>query len=176
MHGEIGFDSRPGTGSHFWFEIPVDVVAADTETPSPSNAPLIESLYANVLLVEDNHTNQIVARGMLEHCGCNVYIANSGEQAIAAIKEKSFELILMDCDMPGIDGFTATRIIREWEILQQFSRTPIVALTAHVLESARQRCYDAGMDDFLTKPLNLDELAATLQRWNTGKSAESHSF
>ncbi|MFT3930712.1 MAG: ATP-binding protein [Spongiibacteraceae bacterium] len=169
MHGEIGFDSTLGVGSCFWFEIPIETATASNATSNttlnPIIAPTIEPLHGEVLLVEDNPTNQIVARGMLEHCGCHVQIANSGEQAIAAVKVKSFGLILMDCDMPGIDGFTATQIIRQWENEQQKPRTPIVALTAHVLESARQRCYESGMDDFLTKPLNIVTLNSTIHRW-----------
>ncbi len=120
----------------------------------------------HVLLAEDNSVNREVACTMLELLGCTTAIAENGKEAVSAIEHGSFDLVLMDCHMPEMDGMTATGVIRTHEGKQpQPHHTTIVALTANALEGDRQRCLAAGMDDYLTKPFTLAQLTALLQRW-----------
>ena len=128
---------------------------------------------ARVLVAEDNPVNQEVATGILETMGCRVVSAPNGRAAFRLFAEESFDLILMDCEMPIMDGIQATRRIREIEAMAQAlpdgsharQRTPIIALTAHALNEVRDRCLEAGMDDFLVKPFDDRQLAETLLRW-----------
>jgi len=126
----------------------------------PGEAP--EQFAARVLLVEDNPVNQLVARGLLQKLGCRVRVAADGQEALDALAEEDFELVLMDCNMPVMDGYEATRRIRQqprWKDL------PVIALTANALPDERERCRLAGMDDYLAKPFHRDEMAAMLERW-----------
>jgi CheY-like chemotaxis protein len=117
-------------------------------------------------LVEDNPVNQEVNTELLKSLGCEVKLATTGWEAIAAFERTRYDLILMDCQMPELDGIEATKRIRQQEALAGTeTRTPIVALTAHAFEEDRQRCFAAGMDDYLSKPLTMDQLTATLKRW-----------
>ena len=117
-----------------------------------------------VLLVEDNAINQTVARRMLEQLGQAVHLAGNGIEALAALQQSSFDLVLMDCQMPEMDGYEATRLIRASATAH---RLPIVAMTANSLKGDRERCLAVGMDDYLTKPVRIGELAAMLRRWLT---------
>ena len=124
------------------------------------------SVSSRVLLAEDNPVNREVACGMLEILGCTVHQAENGREAVEAAATQHFDLILMDCQMPGMDGFTATGTIRHHEEhAQRAGRTPIVALTANAMEGDRERCLAAGMDDYLAKPFTLEHLAELLARW-----------
>lgn len=116
-----------------------------------------------VLVVDDNHSNQLVAVGMLENLGCVPTVAKSGREAVEAARREVFDLILMDCQMPGMDGFEATRQIRSLEAAG--SRTAIVAMTANSRAEDVQKCFDSGMDDFLGKPLRLESLREKLLHW-----------
>jgi len=118
---------------------------------------------SRILVVEDNRVNQVIARQMLSKLGCVVYVAVNGKEACALMQERSYDLVLMDCQMPEMDGFEATRTIRSREAGRR--RTPIVALTAGVLKEEREQCYAAGMDDFLSKPIDRNELETTLEKW-----------
>jgi two-component system sensor histidine kinase/response regulator len=118
---------------------------------------------ARILVVEDNPVNQDVANGILENMGCRVVTASTGAAAVRLTLRENFDLILMDCEMPDMDGFDATRCIRERE--QASKRTPIVALTAHALADIRRTCLEAGMDDFLTKPFDEIQMGKALHRW-----------
>ena len=120
---------------------------------------------SDILLVEDNRVNQMIARLMLEKLGCRVAIAANGREACEAVQRASYDLIFMDCQMPEMDGFEATRTIRESESISGRQRTPIIALTAGVLKEERDQCYSAGMDDFLSKPIAKQELEAALDNW-----------
>ena len=124
---------------------------------------------ADVLLVEDNVINQDVARFMLEKTGCRVEVAINGIVALDVLGDRHFDLILMDCHMPEMDGFETTQLIREKENSSEL-QTPIVALTAHVLNGVRERCLDVGMNDFLTKPFGQEQLQALLTTWLPRKS------
>lgn len=120
----------------------------------------------HVLVVEDNVTNQIVARKMLRKLGCEADVANNGQEAVDAFEKSRYDLILMDCQMPVMDGFAATKRIREIEGLSSgIARTPIIALTANALLGDRNSCLEAGMDDYISKPFLLEQMASTLSHW-----------
>ncbi len=142
-------------------------VQAVLSSPEPQPAPkdtranaLLEPHRGHVLVVEDHPVNQKVARRFLERLGCRVVLANDGEQGVRAFTNETFDLVLMDIQMPGIDGYTATRRIRELEAGR--SRTPIIALTADAMSGQLERCLAAGMDDFLPKPLDIEKLREAL--------------
>ena len=120
-----------------------------------------------ILLVEDNPVNQAVSKAMLDYFGCRADVAGNGGEALAALAAAPYDLILMDCQMPEMDGYEATRAIREREAAHGNgdSRTPIVALTAHAMDGDREQCMAAGMDDYLSKPYKPDELYSVLARW-----------
>ena len=120
-------------------------------------------LKGKVLLVEDNEVNQLVAGAMLEHWQIEHVIANNGKEAIAKWLEHKPDLILMDCQMPVMDGYEATRTIRAQE--KKLQRIPIVALTANGTQSDREKCFSAGMDDYLTKPFKEEDMHAVLGKW-----------
>ncbi len=122
-------------------------------------------LSYRVLLVEDNPVNQAVSKAMLEYFGCRVDVAANGQEALKVLAGRPYDLILMDCQMPVMDGYEATRIIRQREAASQ--GTPIVALTAHAMEGDREACLEAGMDDYLSKPYKAEELNALLGKWLT---------
>ncbi|HEX4939794.1 MAG TPA: response regulator, partial [Candidatus Kapabacteria bacterium] len=117
-----------------------------------------------ILLVEDNAVNQMVARGMLTRLGYLVTSVANGKEALGLLEDKTFDLILMDCLMPVLDGYETTRIWREKE-KEKGGHLPIVAMTASVVEGEQQRCLSTGMDDYLSKPVNIDELSAKLRHW-----------
>jgi two-component system, sensor histidine kinase and response regulator len=115
-----------------------------------------------ILLVEDNEINQQVARELLEGAGLPVIIAANGDEAVRAVKEKDFEAVLMDVQMPVMDGYQATRVIRKDE---RFKGLPIIAMTAHTMTGDRDRCLDAGMNDYVPKPIDIEKLFSTLIKW-----------
>ncbi len=138
--------------------------SAPAETPVPA-APESELFTARILIAEDNPVNREVAGEALRQLGCQVDLANDGQQAIAGWEATRYDVILMDCHMPNMDGIEAARIIRVREATDGRARTPILALTANARGEDYERCIASGMDDYLTKPLTLDELRAALDRW-----------
>ncbi|MBL8250524.1 MAG: response regulator [Candidatus Competibacter sp.] len=165
MGGDIGLDSAPGQGSTFWFRIALARAAADTEEPgSPRSPPPPARFDARVLVVEDNPVNQEVARAILELLGCQADVAADGREAVEATARQRYDLVLMDCHMPVLDGFGATAEIRARE-RESGARLPIVALTANVVKGFREQCLEAGMDDYLSKPFDQAQLAALLNRF-----------
>jgi CheY-like chemotaxis protein len=128
-------------------------------------APTAHFNNARVLLVEDNPVNREVATHMLNAMQCRVDQVANGQEAVELVRKVNFDLVLMDCEMPVMDGFAATAAIRQWERdLIETNRLPIVALTAHALAEDRKRCLEAGMDDFLSKPFSMDDLRSVLAR------------
>jgi two-component system sensor histidine kinase/response regulator len=128
-----------------------------------------------VLLAEDNVVNQKVALRMLEKLGCAVDVANDGGAAVKAWEASQYDAIFMDCQMPVLDGYEATRAIRAAELKSGRKRTPVIALTAHAMKGADEQCYAAGMDDYLTKPIERPQLIACIERWLTDGNIESIS-
>jgi CheY-like chemotaxis protein/HPt (histidine-containing phosphotransfer) domain-containing protein len=162
MGGSIEYLARPEGGSRFRIVLPVEACAAATPAAaSPEAAGRRWSCERPLLLVDDNEVNQIVAVEVLEGLGLRVDVASSGEDAIDAVMHTDYALVLMDCQMPGMDGYEATRQIRA---RQQGSRVTIVAFTAHALAEEREKVRQAGMDDFLLKPLELPALEQVLSR------------
>jgi CheY-like chemotaxis protein len=130
-------------------------------TPAATNA----ARSGRLLLVEDNPVNQKVALVNLKKLGFDVQVAGNGREALIALAGNRFDLILMDCQMPEMDGFEATRAIRQREEQSAARRVPIVALTANALEGDREQCISVGMDDYLTKPFKQEQLREVLDRW-----------
>jgi two-component system, sensor histidine kinase and response regulator len=123
-----------------------------------------------VLVAEDSQVNQIVAARMLERCGCRAHIVGNGEEAIAAFRANIYDIVLMDCQMPKLDGYQAAGELRRIE--NGTRNTPIIAMTAHALEGDRERCLQAGMDDYVSKPMRHAELAEKLRRWILAPAAD----
>lgn len=134
----------------------------DAEHPLATPPTATAKGRARILLVEDNPVNQLVANGMLAKLGCQVELATQGVEALARLEEQAFDLVLMDCNMPVMDGYEATRRIRE---RGRWPGLPIVALTANAMPEERERCRAAGMDDYLAKPFRREDLLAVVDRW-----------
>ncbi len=169
MGGQIGVESGIGKGSEFSFTARFGIGSGESK-PAASPVPASSAAGVNgarVLLVEDNEINQMIARAMLESLGCTVESAGNGREAIERMAADRYDLVLMDCQMPEMDGFDATRAWRKREAGDP-ARLPIIALTASALEGDRERCLDAGMDDYLAKPFVRGQLASVLERWAPG--------
>ena len=174
MGGTLGVTSIKGLGSRFWCHLPFDLPnATDIESFKtqkisgifPTTQTPLSGL--NILLAEDNIFNQQVAVELLEISGATVTIANSGFEVIEMYKKGAFDCILMDMQMPGMDGLEATRRIRH---LQSNSNIPIIAMTANASESNKKQCLDSGMNDFLSKPIHPSQLYSTIAKWTTQQS------
>jgi PAS domain S-box-containing protein len=138
-------------------------VAPAPEVAPPATEVTASPIMFDLLLAEDNSVNQMVATTMLKKLGYQVDVVNNGREALDAIQEKQYDLIFMDCQMPVLDGYAATGEIRQLDGEQ--SKIPIIALTAHAMMSNDQKCFDAGMDDYLAKPVRINELKNVLLKW-----------
>jgi CheY-like chemotaxis protein len=134
-------------------------VASSTETKTTANR-----IY-RILVAEDNPDNQLLARRILEQAGYHVDVAEDGEVALEKTRTQQYDAILMDVQMPVLDGFATTLAVRAWEEERQLDRTPIIALTAHAMEGYREQCLQHGMNDYLTKPIKKKILLETISQW-----------
>ena len=163
MKGRVWLESESGEGSTFFFEAPFEVAKGQIDTPSSTYQGQVEELIQQglrVLVAEDNRTNQLVIRTMLERLGCTVDIAANGIEAVEAASARPHDIILMDMQMPEMDGLAATRMIRANPEISD--RLPIIALTANVLASDKENCVEAGMNSFVGKPINKTTLVAEM--------------
>ena len=128
--------------------------------------PLTDKFSGRILVAEDNRINQLYIVELLKHFGCTNDLVVNGEEALAALQQQRYDLVLMDCQMPEIDGFTAAHEIRKREAAGQHSgRLPIVAVTANALKGDREKCLEAGMDEFISKPIEGKQLKAVLEKY-----------
>ncbi|WUR16172.1 EAL domain-containing protein [[Empedobacter] haloabium] len=167
MGGDISVASSPGEGTTFVFTVRAAPASAQPALPAaapPAALPAAPAQAFRVLVAEDNRTNQMVAAGMLSMNGCVCEFAADGRAAVAAVQRGRFDLILMDCSMPEMDGYEATAHIRAVEATLE-RHTPIVAMTANTQRGDAEKCLAAGMDDYLAKPITLVELRHKLERW-----------
>lgn len=173
MEGDIGLESEDGKGSRFWFRIRVDISREEHADPPLELAASLmahkrepDDLAGFVLLADDNEVNRAVAEAMMEVAGVRFISVENGQQAVDAVTQNNRpDLVLMDVQMPVMDGMTATRHIREWEAKMNQPRLPIIALTAAAFKQDQEICLAAGMDDFMSKPVKMDDLVSMLMKW-----------
>ena len=173
MSGQIGVSSIPNRGSTFWFELPLNAVARSADAPvtvpddgSATGAGVAAPARSglSVLLVEDNVVNQTLARALLKRMGHTVTSVNNGQEAVDAVAVHAFDIVLMDCQMPVMDGFEATRRIRAGDAGQAQAGVPIVAMTANAMVGDRELCLECGMNDYVTKPIQVPLLKEAIER------------
>ena len=181
MKGEIGVESESTQGSTFWFtvclrqQIAVQTGVVTSTLPGmvagKGHATVAEQPH--ILVAEDNPVNQKLIGRLLEKLGYHAKVVFNGHEAFEEAATNSYAAVLMDCQMPEMDGLSATGEIRAREVALNLSHLPIIALTAHIMPGDRERCLAAGMDDYLSKPLNPDKLQATLTHWVTWARAQA---
>jgi PAS domain S-box-containing protein len=179
MGGQIGVQSEEGAGSTFWFTAVFQRHAPGQESMGATGYSATTGTrhvkdsrrWARILIAEDNPVNRLVALKMLEKLGFRADTVDNGQEAVAALTRSSYDLVLMDVEMPVLDGLKATQMIRDPGVGVQNPNVPIIAMTAHAMKGARERCFKAGMDGYVTKPVNPEELRYTVERQLFGGSS-----
>lgn len=176
MGGEIGVDSEPGQGSIFSFTLSLDIASKDSIEDKSLN--VIDDLDhgittpIRVLMAEDNRINAEFAKEMLEKLKCEVVAIRNGREAVEILqKDREFHVIFMDCQMPIMDGFEATRQVCEYERKNKLTHIPIVALTANAMKGDKERCIQSGMDDYLSKPVRQKDFAEMIRKWLSNRDS-----
>jgi len=182
MGGKIGLESKEGKGSTFWFTAVFEKQPAGSRSAQEKFARIegeVAMEYSagepeisgngyckmRILVAEDNPVNQKVAQAMLKKMGLRTDVVANGQEAINALQVIPYDLVLMDCQMPEMDGFEATRVIRQEGSKALNPRIPIIAMTAATMQGDREKCIQAGMNDFIAKPVQKRELSEMLARW-----------
>jgi signal transduction histidine kinase/ligand-binding sensor domain-containing protein/CheY-like chemotaxis protein len=171
MGGKIGFTSKLNNGTTFWFTLDYQVQQvpkmkqdqANSLVPSSDRISDNRAEKSHVLLVEDNPVNQMVAKALLLKLGCAVDVAVNGQQAVDLLEKNYYDLVFMDMQMPVLDGIAATLLIRTKS--ERNKNIPIVAMTANAMESSREQCFEAGMNDYISKPISKKSVIAALEQW-----------
>eukprot|EP00831_Metopus_contortus_P074067 TRINITY_DN67617_c0_g1_i1.p1 TRINITY_DN67617_c0_g1~~TRINITY_DN67617_c0_g1_i1.p1 ORF type:complete len:357 (-),score=85.19 TRINITY_DN67617_c0_g1_i1:105-1175(-) len=174
MGGSIGLSSELGHGTTFWFNLKLQKTELTLSDDALSVSRVEEQqlkLQGKVLLVEDNPVNQQYAVQILKGLGVDVDLSGNGADALRRLQNQHYDLVLMDCQMPEMDGYRATELIRQGELENGAQRLPIIALTANAMQEDRQHCLRAGMDEYLSKPFSKAQIAMLLQRWLADPSA-----
>jgi len=170
--GFTGYLTKPIVQSELYDSLRqvAGIAGADDSFVTRYSAREADHFPGQILVVDDNRTNQMVARGMLEKLGLKIDVVENGQEALTALGEVDYDLVFMDCQMPVMDGFAATRQIRDPSSIVKNHAVAVVAMTANAMQGDRERCLDAGMDDYITKPVDPDKLRLTLERWLPSRS------
>ncbi|WP_413575568.1 ATP-binding protein [Bdellovibrio sp. HCB290] len=180
MNGTIDVDSVKGIGSRFFFDVTLGLPGTDSDIKKISSLKPVMPLQGRVLIAEDNLVNQKVVSEMLSTMGCSSQVVENGYDAIGALLTEKFDLILMDAQMPGMDGYEATRRIRKGQAGEDNRYIPILATTANAIKGDIELCLEAGMNDYISKPISYNDLAFKISKWikagsQIGKPLETES-
>ncbi len=186
LGGELGVESTPGIGSRFWFSVPLKIdkkaflspykvqSLSDSKVSSKNKKNSISANHCQILIVDDNPVSLEVLSNILESCGCLVTPAGDGTEAVNLTKTGNYDLIFMDCRMPHMDGFKAMQLIRFYQKARGIPKTPIIALTAHLLDKEKEKSFAEGMDDYLSKPFERDDIVNVLFKWVPHKISQNY--
>lgn len=166
MGGQLAFESQPGVGSRFYFDVVLKISKFRADS-RPDGAPAIsaKSLGAHILVAEDNRVNQKVVAEMMKMLGCTVKIVPNGLDVLTALRFETFDLVLMDGQMPEMDGYEASRRVRQGEAGDDARWIPIIATTANAIKGDIEKCLEAGMNDYISKPISYHDLSFKVEKW-----------
>lgn len=177
MNGQIGVESHEGKGSTFWFTIHLKHGVAVEDISAHENIPVtpLATSSVRILIAEDNQVNQLISLRMVQRLGFYADVVASGKEAIDALHERPYDLVLMDCQMPVMDGYEATMAIRASKTLPN-PNLPIIAMTANAMGGDRERCLQNGMNDYIAKPIGIKSLSLVLKKWTSNSISNRPQF